>query len=67
MAPVDVTNALADSAAAAAFGQKLFYDPSFSGPLLDSDNDGSPASLGVVGQTGAVATDTSDTYRWPAG
>jgi cytochrome c peroxidase len=54
-APPDVTNRFADSAAAAALGQKLFYDPSFSGPLLDSDNDGSSATLGTMGQTGRVA------------
>ena len=53
--PPDVTNAYADSAAAAAFGQKLFFDPSFSGPLLDTDNDGSPQSLGMAGETGRVA------------
>jgi cytochrome c peroxidase len=54
-APSDVTNHLADDPAAAAFGQKLFYDSSFSGPLLDTDNDGSPESLGSAGQTGRVA------------
>lgn len=53
--PADVTNRFADDPAAAAFGQRLFYDPSFSGPLLDTDNDGSPASLGMAGQTGKVA------------
>ena len=52
--PPDVTNAFADNASAATFGQKLFYDTSFSGPLLDTDNDGSSATLGVAGQTGAV-------------
>jgi cytochrome c peroxidase len=53
--PPDVTNAFADNAAAAALGQKLFFDPSFSGPLLDTDNDGSSATLGTAGQTGRVA------------
>jgi cytochrome c peroxidase len=53
--PPDVTNSFADNAAAAAFGQALFYDPTFSGPLLDTDNDGSPDTLGVAGQTGRVA------------
>jgi cytochrome c peroxidase len=53
--PADVTNAHADDPAAAALGQKLFYDPGFSGPLLDTDNDGSSASLGMAGQTGRVA------------
>ncbi len=54
-APADVTNAYADSAAAAALGQKIFFDPGFSGPLLDTDNDGSSESLGMAGQTGRVA------------
>src|ERR1700678_152552 len=53
--PPDVTNRFADSAAAAALGQRLFFDPSFSGPLLDSDNDGSSSALGTRGQTGRVA------------
>ena len=53
--PPDVTNHLADDPAAAALGQKLFFDPSFSGKLLDTDNDGSPETLGVAGQTGKVA------------
>ena len=54
-APPDITNAFADSDAAANLGQELFYDPEFSGTLLDTDNDGSPESLGVAGQTGRVA------------
>jgi cytochrome c peroxidase len=53
--PRDVTNSFADDPAAAVFGQALFYDRSFSGPLLDTDNDGSPQTLGVAGQTGRVA------------
>jgi cytochrome c peroxidase len=53
--PPDVTNKHADDPAAAALGQRLFFDPSFSGPLLDADNNGKPPSLGVQGQTGAVA------------
>ncbi len=53
--PPDRTNRFADNAAAALFGQKLFYDASFSGPLLDTDNDGSPQTLGTAGQTGRVA------------
>ena len=53
--PRDATNRLADDPAAALLGQKLFYDMSFSGPLLDTDNDGSPQTLGTAGQTGRVA------------
>ena len=54
-APPDVTNAHADDAVAAAFGQKLFFDASFSGPLLDADDNGGPGTLGAMGQTGRVS------------
>jgi cytochrome c peroxidase len=53
--PADVSNAFADNPAAAHLGQELFFDPSFSGRLLDPDNDGQPGTLGTVGQTGRVA------------
>lgn len=51
----DASNRFADDARAASFGQKLFFDPSFSGKLLDGDNDGGPNSLGSKGQAGKVA------------
>ncbi len=51
----DVSNRFADSAAAAALGQKLFFEPLFSGKLLDGDDDGSVNTLGMKGQTGKVA------------
>jgi cytochrome c peroxidase len=54
-APPDVSNRWADDAAAASFGQKLFFDPSFSGTLLDGDNDGSAEALGQQGDTAKVA------------
>jgi len=53
--PPDPANRFADSPPAAALGQRLFYDPSFAGPLLDSDNNGGPQSLGSTGQAGRVA------------
>lgn len=53
--PPDVTNAFADDPAVARFGQQLFFYPGFSGPLLESDNDGGPESLGVRGETGRVS------------
>lgn len=53
--PVDVSNSYGDDPAAAALGEKLFFEKGFSGQLLDIDNDGSPKSLGVRGQTGKVA------------
>jgi cytochrome c peroxidase len=53
--PVDPSNRVADDSAARAFGKTLFFDPSFSGPLLEGDNDGGPATLGVRGQAGRVS------------
>jgi cytochrome c peroxidase len=57
--PADPTNRYADDPTAAKLGQRLFFDPSFSGQLLDTDNDGSAATLGIAtptsGQTGRVA------------
>jgi len=52
---VDVSNRYADSDAAAALGHRLFFDASFSGALLDLDNDGGPDALGLRGQTGRVS------------
>lgn len=54
-APVDVSNAYADDAAAAALGQRLFFSTVFSGALLDSDDNGDPGTLGQKGETGKVA------------
>lgn len=53
--PPDPSNAWADDDAAAALGQRIFFDPRFSGPLLDADNDGSEAALGHQGDTGKVS------------
>lgn len=53
--PADATNAWADDADAADFGKALFFDPRFSGALLDGDNDGTPAALGQKGDTGKVS------------
>ncbi|MGE5183949.1 MAG: cytochrome-c peroxidase [Acidobacteriota bacterium] len=52
--PADTTNAYADSAAAAALGQMLFFDKSYSGALAVGD-DTDPSALGMVGETGKVA------------
>jgi cytochrome c peroxidase len=54
-ARVDISNRFADDAAAASFGQRLFFDAGFSGELLDGDNDGSEVALGRVGESGKVA------------
>jgi len=50
----DVTNRFADDSRAADLGHKLFFDPSFSGRLIDSDNDGTNGTMGTVGETGKV-------------
>ena len=52
--PADPTNAVADSPLAATFGQMLFFDKSFSGPLVVGD-DGTNGGLGAVGETGKVS------------
>jgi cytochrome c peroxidase len=53
--PADASNKWADDAEAAEFGQALFFDASFSGALLDGDNDGSINALGRKGDTGKVS------------
>ncbi len=53
--PPDPTNRFADDPKAAALGQRFFFDPGFSGALLDGDNDGSPNALGAQGETGKVS------------
>ena len=53
--PHDPTNRFADDPRAAALGQKIFFDPGFSGALIDGDNDGSANALGVAGETGRVS------------
>ena len=51
----DVTNRYADDPRAAALGKKLFFDPRFSGPLLDEDDQGTAGTLGLRGETGRVS------------
>lgn len=51
----DASNAWADDADAAGFGQTLFFDTRFSGVLLDGDNDGTPHALGRKGESGKVS------------
>jgi cytochrome c peroxidase len=48
-------NQYADDPRAAEFGQRLFFDARFSGELLDGDNDGSAAALGLKGEVGKVS------------
>lgn len=53
--PVDASNDVADNPAAAALGQRLFFDTGFSGVLLESDNDNTHGGTGLQGQTGTVS------------
>lgn len=53
--PDDPSNRVADDAAAQRFGQRLFFEPAFSGPLLEGDNDGTNATLGTRGEAGKVS------------
>ena len=55
--PKDPTNKYADDPRAAAFGQRLFFDLSYSGPLTIGD-DGTNGSPGAVGETGKVGCTT---------
>ena len=52
--PKDTTNAYADDAKAAALGQMLWFDKSYSGALAVAD-DGTNGGLGAVGDTGKVS------------
>jgi cytochrome c peroxidase len=61
----DPTNAWADDAQAALLGKTLFFDPRFSGPLLDGDNDGAPGTLGLQGEVGKVSCEGC--HNAPAG
>lgn len=53
--PEDPSNRVADDPGAAHFGQRLFYDAGFSGPLLEGDNDGTGGTLGARGDSGKVS------------
>jgi cytochrome c peroxidase len=52
--PADPTNAFADDARAATLGQRLYFDPSYSGALAVG-TDGGNGALGNVGERGKVA------------
>ena len=53
--PSDPSNRFADDPGAQAFGQRLFFEPAFSGRLLEGDNDGTSATLGMQGDPGKVS------------
>lgn len=53
--PADPSNRVADDASARSFGQRLFFEPAFSGRLLEGDNDGTSATLGTQGEAERVS------------
>jgi cytochrome c peroxidase len=53
--PADPSNRVADDPGARAFGQRLFFEPAFSGRLLEGDNDGTTGTLGQKGDAGKVS------------
>jgi cytochrome c peroxidase len=52
--PADTTNAVADNAAAAALGQMLFFDKSYSGAIAVAGTVGN-GGLGAIGETAKVS------------
>jgi cytochrome c peroxidase len=53
--PDDPTNRYLGDPRLVALGKRLFFDPRFSGPLLDEANNGLPGTLGKRGETGKVS------------
>jgi len=53
--PNDPSNRVADDESARALGQRLFFDASLSGPLLEGDHDGGGGTLGLKGEPGKVS------------
>jgi cytochrome c peroxidase len=53
--PPDPSSAVADDPDARALGQRLFFDTSLSGPLLEGDHDGGGGTLGHKGESGKVS------------
>lgn len=61
--PPEPTNRYADDPAAAALGQKLFFEPEYAGPIITGD-DGSNGGLGAVGEEGKVACASCHEGPW---
>ena len=61
--PPDPSNKFADDPGAAALGQMLFFDPSYSGPILIGD-DGQNGGLGPAGTPGLVACASCHLGPW---
>jgi len=61
--PPNTTNMYADNPAAAALGQKLFYDARFSGPILNQDSL-AHNGVGAPGDVGKVSCQTCHQAPW---
>ncbi|MBA3545959.1 MAG: hypothetical protein H0T76_05725 [Nannocystis sp.] len=61
--PEDTTNRFATDPKAAAFGQRLFFETDYAGPLAIGD-DGSNGGLGMVGDTGKIACASCHEGPW---
>ncbi len=59
----DPTNRYANDPKVALFGQKLFFDPGFSGPIVVGD-DGKNGGLGAKGDTGKVSCRSCHLGDW---
>lgn len=59
----DPTNKYADDPAAAALGQRLFFDPGYSGPIVVGD-DGTNGGLGAAGEAGKVSCRSCHLGDW---
>ncbi len=61
--PSDPTNRYEDDPAAAAFGQVLFFEADYAGPIIVGD-DGTNGGLGQVGETGKVSCASCHEGPW---
>ncbi len=61
--PSDSTNAYEDDPAAAAWGQRLFFEDDYAGPLIVGD-DGQNGGLGMVGETGRISCASCHEGPW---
>ncbi len=63
--PPEPTNRYADDARAAALGQKLFFDPRYSGPILPGGaKDASNGGLGAAGERGKLSCQSCHIDPW---
>lgn len=61
--PKDTTNRFRDDPRAAAFGQRLFFETAYAGPLQIGD-DGKNGAVGAIGDTGKLACASCHSGPW---